>query len=177
MPKLRPLSISRLSNQNADAVIDAAERLGSDGRGRNGLRGYVLFLARDYPVQFISWLGKMIRAQLSDRGARNGKGALTAEREIAIIEALFDAIERLGSNGKGRGGAVGYFESIALKRPSQFAKLLSLVIDIQESELHSPQNTCEEMEPSLTDEEIQSMTLEEKKAKLDEILAAARARA
>ena len=134
MAKLRPLSISHVTNQNADAVFRTAERLGSDGRGRNGLRGYMLYLARDYPVQFIALLSKMTRAELSKRPkrrSRTGNAEWTEERQIGVTDALFDAIERLGSDGKGRGGAVGYFRSIASSRPVQFMKLLSLVLDIQ----------------------------------------------
>jgi hypothetical protein len=175
MAKLRPLSFSRLTNQNADAVIDTAARLGSDGRGKNGLRGYMLYLARDHLVQFIALLGKMTRAELSSQTSRRPRAnnnVWTGPRQSTITDAIFDATERLGSDGRGRGGTVGYFRSIASRRPAQFMKILSLLLDIQEFELRSPQNTMEKTTPSLTVEEIKLMTLEEKQAKYKELLAA-----
>jgi hypothetical protein len=169
------LGISRLSNQLADAAINAAEGWGSDGRGRDGLRGYMLFLAGKYPVQFLTWLVKMERAQLSKRPrrrSRTGGGFSTPEHQTAIKEALVGTLERLGSDGKGRGGATGYLVSLGVGRPKQYARLIKLLIDIQESEKSSPQYACEEMR--FTEEEIRKMTLAEKKAKLNEILAAHR---
>lgn len=175
MAKLRPLSFSRLPNKNAAAVIDTAARLGSDGRGKNGLRGYMLYLARDHPVQFIAILGKMTNSELSrqtSRRTRSNHSVWTGPRQSTITDAIFDATERLGSDGRGRDGTVGYFRSIASKRPVQFMKLLSLLLDIQEFELRSPQNAREKTTPSLTVEEIKLMTLEEKQAKYTELLAA-----
>jgi hypothetical protein len=62
--------------------------------------------------------------------------------------------------------------SLGVGRPKQYVRLLKLLIDIQESEKSSPQNACEEMRFSA--EEIGKMTLAEKMAKLNEILAAQR---
>ena len=176
MAKLRPIAISRRTNQNVGALIEAAAQLGSDGRGRNGLRGYMLYLARDCPVQFIALLAKVTRVALSNRLTRRSSRSRSRsncgwseERHIDVADSLVDAMERLGIDGKGRGGVVGYLRSLASIRPIQFMKLLSLLLDIQESEAYAPQNGCQ-TKRSLTTEEIRRMTLEEKRAKLNEML-------
>jgi hypothetical protein len=116
-----PLGISRLSNRLAGAVISAAEGLGSDGQGRDGLRGYLLFLARKYPVQFLTWLIKMARAQLLKRPRRRSRTSndgWTPERQIAINEGIISAVEGLGSDGKGRGELLGTWCLLASGGPS-----------------------------------------------------------
>jgi hypothetical protein len=39
-----------------DQVLKTAVKLGSDGRGKDGLAGYMEFLARQHPVQFAALL-------------------------------------------------------------------------------------------------------------------------
>lgn len=44
----------------AALILEAAEQVGSDGRGRDGLVGYLRMLAKNYPRQFIALLGKIV---------------------------------------------------------------------------------------------------------------------
>ena len=65
--KLRPEQHLRRSNDLpsdvrtfADAVIYAAEQVGEDGLGKNGLTGYLTHLARFYPKIFVTLLARLI---------------------------------------------------------------------------------------------------------------------
>lgn len=44
----------------AEDILNAAEDVGSDGKGRDGRLGYLKFLAEDYPVQFAGLLDKVV---------------------------------------------------------------------------------------------------------------------
>jgi hypothetical protein len=172
-----------MSNRNAEAVIRVAERFGRDGRGRDGLRGYMVFLAREHPAQFVTWLNKAVRAGLPKKPARRKRardGLISHDRQIAIGDALISAAERLGIDGKGRGGIVGYFRSLARARLRQFMRLLSLVLEIQEAEARAAreqQNAHEAMKHAQFEKEISAMSLEEKKAKMRAMMESIKSRA
>jgi len=82
----------RPSEKLEDAIIRAAELTGSDGKGKDGLVGYFLFLARRHRLAFIRLLVKVLENQLkrtSDDPAKakaNGDDALeTLTREVKAI--------------------------------------------------------------------------------------------
>jgi hypothetical protein len=168
----RPLGISRLRNRDADAVMDAAKRFGSDGRGRDGLRGYIRYLAKDHPCQFVTWINKVVRLELSKRPWRAGVGFRSEDIQGTIGEAITGAMEWLGSDGRGKGGAKGYMTKIGLERPVQHARLLSLAIHIEALENQLPSdNSGNRRQEMRTDEErwftmekFSALTLEEKMA-------------
>jgi hypothetical protein len=47
-----------------EAAIMAAEIVGQDGRGKNGLVGYLVSAARKHPVPFLSLLGKCVPVEV-----------------------------------------------------------------------------------------------------------------
>jgi hypothetical protein len=49
---------NKLTREVKDAIVGAAEELGSDGKGKGGLQGYMKFLVREEPKTF----GMLIRA-------------------------------------------------------------------------------------------------------------------
>ncbi|MCW5678440.1 MAG: hypothetical protein KIT65_10900 [Xanthobacteraceae bacterium] len=48
-----------------DAILLAAEQRGEDGKGKNGLTGYLKFLANDEPKAFASLLGRVLPLQVT----------------------------------------------------------------------------------------------------------------
>lgn len=46
-----------------DAILKAAERVGSDGKGRDGLQGYMIFLAKEYRKEFLALLAKVMELE------------------------------------------------------------------------------------------------------------------
>jgi len=73
-----------------DAIIRAAELTGSDGKGKDGLVGYFLFLARRHRAAFIRLLAKVLENQLKrtpdDPVKAKGDDALeTLTREFMTI--------------------------------------------------------------------------------------------
>lgn len=54
-----------------EAIILAAERVGSDGQGKDALTGYCVFLAKNEPKAFAGLLGKVLPMQVTgeDGGA------------------------------------------------------------------------------------------------------------
>ena len=63
-PKGRP------KNKNAElireAVVIAAEAVGEDQKGKDGLVGYCKFLAKEHPAAFTGLIGKVLPMQLAD---------------------------------------------------------------------------------------------------------------
>jgi hypothetical protein len=47
-----------------EAIIRAAELIGSDGKGKGGLVGYCLFVAHRHRAVFNRWLGKMLDSEI-----------------------------------------------------------------------------------------------------------------
>lgn len=43
-----------------EANVSAAAEVGSNGKGRDGLLGYLMFLAKEYPVQYAQLLAKAV---------------------------------------------------------------------------------------------------------------------
>jgi hypothetical protein len=109
--------------------IAAAEQLGSDGKGKLGLVGYMMFIANKDPVQFAIWLNKVHRAELRPR--RDGPRPSPDVQYTVVSDAIIKAAEQLGSDGKGRSGADGFLATYARKHPRQFSKLLDSVLEAE----------------------------------------------
>ena len=54
----------KLTRDIKEGIVDAAIRHGLDGKGADGLSGYLFMLSRDYPKQFTSLLGRMLPLQI-----------------------------------------------------------------------------------------------------------------
>ena len=50
-----------------EGIVQAAARVGSDGRGKNGFVGYLTYLARRHPTVFAGLIAKVIPLQLAAR--------------------------------------------------------------------------------------------------------------
>jgi hypothetical protein len=109
--------------------IAAAEQLGSDGKGKLGLVGYMMFIANEDPVQFAIWLNKVHRAELRPR--RDRPRPSPDVQYTVVSDAIIKAAEQLGSDGKGRNGADGFLATYARKHPRQFSELLDSVLDAE----------------------------------------------
>lgn len=48
-----------------EAIIKAAEQVGSDGEGKDALTGYCVFLAKTEPKAFAALLGRVLPMQVS----------------------------------------------------------------------------------------------------------------
>lgn len=48
-----------------DAILKAAEEAGADQAGKDGLVGYLTFLAKDHPQPFATLLGKVLPLQVT----------------------------------------------------------------------------------------------------------------
>jgi hypothetical protein len=63
-PTGKPAGPMRTTAVLKDAILYAAQKVGSDGRGLNGLVGYLTFCARFYPKEYITLLGKVLPLQI-----------------------------------------------------------------------------------------------------------------
>lgn len=75
---------NKVTAQLKDAILAAAENVGSDRQGKGGLTGYLEFLARDEPKTFGALLGRVLPLQLT--GADDGPISYRIEREIVRPE-------------------------------------------------------------------------------------------
>lgn len=55
---------NRITNLVKDAIIHAAEVVGSDGNGKDGLAGYLEAIARNEPRSFTQLLGRVLPMQV-----------------------------------------------------------------------------------------------------------------
>lgn len=53
-----------------EAILLAAEQVGQDGEGKNGLAGYLSTIARTQPKVFVGLLSKLLPCQVNDSPAR-----------------------------------------------------------------------------------------------------------
>lgn len=56
---------NKITQDLKQGIVGAAAELGYDGKGKGGLQGYLKMLAKDYPKQFTSLLGRVIPLQIS----------------------------------------------------------------------------------------------------------------
>lgn len=64
-PSRRPGQTNVITRDLKRGIIDAAERYGSDGKGTDGLTGYLFHLAGKHPKAFAGLLGKILPLQIS----------------------------------------------------------------------------------------------------------------
>jgi len=79
-----------------DAIILAAEEVGSDGNGEGGLMGYLKWLANDHPKYYVNLLARVVPLHMTVETERKTlrtpeeiKQALS-ERGIPVPSSLFD---------------------------------------------------------------------------------------
>lgn len=78
-------AVSKTTKAIKEAVILAAEKVGSNGKGSGGLVGYLANLAKTEPVAFAGLLGKVLPLQIVGSGP-NGEHVI-ARVERIIIDA------------------------------------------------------------------------------------------
>lgn len=61
-------SVNKTTAMLKEAIIMAAENVGSDGTGKGSLTGYCEFLARSEPKAFAGLLGKVLPMQITGEG-------------------------------------------------------------------------------------------------------------
>lgn len=61
----KPGRVNVITRDIKRGIIDAAEKHGSDGRGKDGLTGYLFHLSRKHPKAFAGLLGKLLPLQVS----------------------------------------------------------------------------------------------------------------
>jgi hypothetical protein len=82
-----------------EAAILAAESVGSDGKGRDGLKGYLAWAARREPVAFLKLLEKILPTQLHVAGTGEGgavKHEHTHELKQMTAQQYADALKARG---------------------------------------------------------------------------------
>ena len=118
----------------ADAVLAAAVHLGSDGRGRGGLRGYMISLGREHPEALLKLLNKVLKAELANKPTSATKTP-SEKNDMAIVEAIRGAARALGRDGRGRHGMSGYLMSLMSRKPEIIVKLLRTILNAEAAEL------------------------------------------
>jgi hypothetical protein len=153
-----PLNFCRIGTPGSEAIISAAEHLGSDGKGKGGLRGYMIFLGKEHPARFMTLLNKVLRTELAKRPTRVGRTVHSQNDSIAIREAITYAAKALGRDGKGRDEMTGYLMSLMSRNPSQFVRLLGTIVGAEVAE-HNAQSkpTIQEKMTKLSEMGIQTV--------------------
>lgn len=64
-----------------EAVLEAADKVGSDGKGKDGMVGYLQKRAIDQPQAFMGLLGRAMPMQV-EGGGDNGEIKISITREI-----------------------------------------------------------------------------------------------
>jgi hypothetical protein len=150
-------------------VVKAALSLGSNGRGKGGVRGHMLAMASRHPKRFAPLLEKALQQKNSAWGG--GEAVLSDEQLIArikkmsvneivmeyaihlvvptlddppssatdFVEAVIDAARRHGSNGRGKGGIEGYIRMLAQIECKTFDKWVIRAMD-EQVKARSPQS-------------------------------------
>ena len=78
---------NKVTRDIRQAVLDAAEALGSDGEGTDGLRGWLMRLGIEKPEKLADLLGKILPTQITGEGG----GPLCGEVRVTIVDAGSDA--------------------------------------------------------------------------------------
>ena len=66
-------SVNKVPALLKEAIIKAAEQVGSDGRGKGSLTGYCVFLAKSEPKAFAALLGRVLPMQLTGPDGEDGE--------------------------------------------------------------------------------------------------------
>ena len=77
---------NKITRELKEALILAAEKLGSDGRGKDGTVGYLAHLGKKRPELFAMLLGKLLPLQVTGDGG--GPVQLEYKEPQAIAEAF-----------------------------------------------------------------------------------------
>jgi len=73
---------NRTTSVLKDAILLAAETVGQDGKGKDGLTGYLVRIAKTQPKAFTGLLGRVLPMQVTGEGG----GAITI-----VVKRLTDA--------------------------------------------------------------------------------------
>lgn len=61
----KPAGVRHLLNKSVkECILEAAARLGSDGKGRDGLVGFMMSVGRRHPTHLLALIGKVLPLQL-----------------------------------------------------------------------------------------------------------------
>lgn len=81
----RPKGVpNRTTTALKDAILLAAEEVGEDGNGQDGLKGYLKGLAKDEPKAFSALLGKVLPMQVT--GADGGALEHLHEIRFTVVD-------------------------------------------------------------------------------------------
>lgn len=69
-----------------DAILQAAESIGEDQAGKDGLAGYCAFLAKEEPRAFASLLGRILPMQVA--GSLSVTASSKEQRDAAVAAAM-----------------------------------------------------------------------------------------
>jgi hypothetical protein len=144
-----------------EAVVKAARSLGSNGRGRGGVGGYIFAMASQNPKRFAKLLENALEQknsawgggdavlsdeQLMKRIEKMSVNEIVMEHAIHlvapplddppssatdVVEPIIDAARRHGSNGRGKGGVEGYIRMLAQIECKSFDKWIIRAMDEQ----------------------------------------------
>lgn len=81
---------NKLTRDLKNGIIDAAVTVGSDGKGKGGLVGYLTMLARKYPKAYSSLLARVLPLQVS---GGVGIGIIDAVNIVSVPGARYLAPE------------------------------------------------------------------------------------
>jgi len=81
---------NKITRDLKEGIIDAAVSLGEDGRGKGGLSGYLKMLAKRYPKQFSSLLGRLLPLQVNGNNLGQFIGAVNI---VAVPNGKFLTVE------------------------------------------------------------------------------------
>lgn len=85
-----------------DAIIAAAEAVGADGEGADGMIGYLTQRAKDQPVAFMGLLGKVIPLTLQGDPDK----PLHVQHDIKPADRLRDMVVQIAERSREAGVAV-----------------------------------------------------------------------
>jgi hypothetical protein len=170
--KRREAVQERVKVPGLEAVVNAARSLGSDGRGKGGVGGYMIAMASKHPKRFARLLEMAL--QLGNSAWRGGEAVLSDEQAVAriekmsfdaivmeyvihlvvpplddppssatdLVEAIIDAARRHGSNGRGKDGVEGYIRMLARMGCSTFDMWVNRAM-VAQVKGGSPKSTAE----------------------------------
>lgn len=71
-----------------EAALAAAEAVGRDGNGKDGMVGYLTSVAKRHPKQFITFLGRCIPVQVHGTGFGENGVTVNMVNRIEIVAAV-----------------------------------------------------------------------------------------
>lgn len=63
-------SVNKTTTLLKEAILLAATQVGSDGKGKDGLTGYLVLLAKHQPKSFASLLGRVLPLEVTGAGGQ-----------------------------------------------------------------------------------------------------------